>query len=107
MPSLKKARKARIAKGLVFSRDSRFGTQVLLSMHPVAFLRSSQLHPLLHMPSAPMLALMGHLSRQMIKHYPHIRMAAKREAVEVLNITAKPRGHVKEPPKVRPKPVVQ
>ncbi|MGC9999142.1 MAG: hypothetical protein ABSE21_03500 [Bryobacteraceae bacterium] len=42
-----------------------------------------------------------------MEHYPHIRMAAKREAVEVLNITAKPRGYVKASPKVRPKPVVQ
>jgi hypothetical protein len=54
-----------------------------------------------------MLALMGHLSQQMMEHYPHIRMAAKREAVEILNITAKPRGHVRESPEARPKPVVQ
>ncbi len=59
------------------------------------------------MPFAPMLAPMGHLSRQMMEHYPHIRMAAKREAVEVLNITSKLRGNFKESPKVRPKPAVQ
>ena len=31
-----------------------------------------------------MLALMGHMSRAMLERYSHIRMAAKREAVEAL-----------------------
>jgi integrase len=33
-----------------------------------------------------MLALMGHMSRAMIERYSHIRMAAKREAVETLSL---------------------
>jgi integrase len=36
-----------------------------------------------------MLSLMGHISRQMMEHYSHIRLAAKREAVESLSITMK------------------
>lgn len=31
-----------------------------------------------------MLALMGHMSRAMLERYSHIRMAAKRDAVEAL-----------------------
>jgi integrase len=44
-------------------------------------------------PESTMLALAGHMSRAMLERYSHIRMAAKREAVEALS--AKP----KEPPK--------
>ena len=36
-----------------------------------------------------MLALMGHMSRAMLERYSHIRMAAKREAVEALSTTAR------------------
>lgn len=35
-------------------------------------------------PENTMLALMGHMSRAMLERYSHIRMAAKREAVESL-----------------------
>jgi integrase len=35
-------------------------------------------------PESTMLALLGHMSRAMLEHYSHIRMAAKRAAVEVL-----------------------
>jgi hypothetical protein len=37
-----------------------------------------------------MLALMGHMSRAMLERYSHIRMAAKREAVETLSLRTKP-----------------
>ena len=37
-------------------------------------------------PESTMLALMGHMSRAMMERYSHIRMAAKREAVESLTI---------------------
>lgn len=37
-------------------------------------------------PESTMLALMGHMSRAMMERYSHIRMAAKREAVESLAI---------------------
>ena len=33
-----------------------------------------------------MLALLGHMSRAMLERYSHIRMAAKREAVEALTL---------------------
>jgi integrase len=36
-------------------------------------------------PESTMLALMGHMSRAMLERYSHIRMAAKREAVEALS----------------------
>jgi hypothetical protein len=35
-------------------------------------------------PESTMLALAGHMSRAMMERYSHIRMAAKREAVEAL-----------------------
>jgi hypothetical protein len=38
-----------------------------------------------------MLALMGHMSRAMLERYSHIRMAAKRTAVESLAFTPKPK----------------
>ena len=37
-------------------------------------------------PESTMLALLGHMSRAMMDRYSHIRMAAKREAVEALTI---------------------
>lgn len=45
-------------------------------------------------PESTMLAIMGHMSRAMLERYSHIRMAAKRQAVESLN--SKP----KESPKL-------
>ena len=53
-------------------------------------------------PESTMLSLMGHISRQMMEHYSHIRMTAKREAVESLSITMKtktlPENHVNVSP---------
>jgi len=40
-------------------------------------------------PESTMLALMGHMSRAMLEQYSHIRMAAKREAVEALSTASK------------------
>jgi integrase len=40
-------------------------------------------------PESTMLALMGHMSRAMLERYSHIRMNAKREAVEALSMTPK------------------
>lgn len=37
-------------------------------------------------PESTMLALMGHMSRAMLERYSHIRMAAKREAVEAMSL---------------------
>jgi hypothetical protein len=42
-------------------------------------------------PESTMLALMGHMSRAMLERYSHIRMAAKRQAVESLSISGKPK----------------
>lgn len=54
-------------------------------------------------PESTMLALAGHMSRAMLERYSHIRMAAKREAVEALSLTPKnPQsrmGSPKNPPK--------
>jgi integrase len=71
---------------------------------------SCRLHDLRHtaltkmaeagVPESTMLALAGHMSRAMLERYSHIRMAAKREAVESLATTrpaaAKPNGVVQE-----------
>jgi integrase len=35
-------------------------------------------------PDATLMALAGHMSRQMLEHYSHVRMAAKREALDKL-----------------------
>jgi len=40
-------------------------------------------------PESTMLALMGHMSRAMLERYSHIRMAAKRDAVEALAFAPK------------------
>jgi integrase len=40
-------------------------------------------------PETTMLALMGHMSRAMLERYSHIRMAAKRTAVEALTLTSR------------------
>jgi integrase len=40
-------------------------------------------------PESTMLALMGHMSRAMLERYSHIRMAAKRTAVESLTLKPK------------------
>jgi hypothetical protein len=46
-------------------------------------------------PESTMLALMGHMSRAMLERYSHIRMAAKRTAVESLAFTVSPKAEVK------------
>jgi hypothetical protein len=40
-------------------------------------------------PESTMLALAGHMSRAMLERYSHIRMRAKREAVEALSLQIK------------------
>ncbi len=46
-----------------------------------------------------MLALMGHMSRSMLERYSHIRMAAKRDAVEALVTRPKARNRRPSPQK--------
>ena len=50
-------------------------------------------------PESNMLALMGHMSRAMMERYSHIRMAAKREAVENLTTHSKSANSVVVPTK--------
>jgi hypothetical protein len=56
-------------------------------------------------PETTMLALMEHMSRKMLERYSHIRMAAKRTAVESLAApkpeAPKSEAVPKETPKVR------
>jgi hypothetical protein len=40
----------------------------------------------LGVPESTMLAIMGHMSRAMLERHSHIRMAAKRVAVEALSL---------------------
>lgn len=54
-------------------------------------------------PESTMLPLIGHMSRAMMERYNHIRMAAKREAVESLSFrkdNQKPETPAKVPAKV-------
>ena len=56
-----------------------------------------------NVPEGTMLALAGHMSRAMLERYSHIRMAAKRSAVESLSFTKQsqePDGHSKDSTKV-------
>jgi hypothetical protein len=50
-----------------------------------------------------MLAIMGHMSRKMLERYSHIRMAAKRTAVESLAAPKPEAPKSEEVPKVTPK----
>lgn len=50
-------------------------------------------------PESTMLALMGHMSRAMLERYSHIRMAAKREAVEALTTQRKTQNSEQSPTK--------
>jgi len=53
-----------------------------------------------------MMAIMGHVSRAMLERYSHVRMEAKRAAVEALTLGSGKQGgagfdgYVKESPKV-------
>jgi hypothetical protein len=38
------------------------------------------------------MAIAGHVSREMLEHYSHVRMQAKREAVAALDITGQVLG---------------
>jgi integrase len=51
-------------------------------------------------PESTMLALMGHMSRAMMERYSHIRMAAKREAVEFLTTRREVKNSEAAPTKV-------
>jgi integrase len=53
-------------------------------------------------PESTMLALAGHMSRAMLERYSHIRLKAKREAVDTLKLADRGQSHVKESTKVRP-----
>ena len=53
-------------------------------------------------PESTMLALMGHMTRAMMERYSHIRMAAKREAVEALTAGYTETGSTVVPPIVPP-----
>jgi len=59
-----------------------------------------------NVPESTMMALAGHMSRAMLERYSHIRMAAKREAVESLAFpkAVNANGVPKESPKVNRKP---
>ena len=57
-------------------------------------------------PESTMMALMGHMSRAMIERYSHIRMAAKREAVEALTLSRSAESVVGVPTKVPTQKIV-
>jgi hypothetical protein len=54
-------------------------------------------------PESTMLAIMGHMSRKMLERYSHIRMAAKRAAVESLAAPKPEAPKSAELPKETPK----
>lgn len=58
-------------------------------------------------PESTMLALMGHMSRKMLERYSHIRVAAKREAVEALNLRTDSDAVPTKVPTVKAKAAIQ
>jgi integrase len=65
-----------------------------------AGLRGLRFHDLRHhsitrlaeagVPDGTLMALVGHVSRKMLEHYSHIRVQAKRDAVQLLEPKAEP-----------------
>ena len=65
------------------------------NLREAAGLKSFRFHDLRHTaitemaeagaPDATLMAIAGHMSRRMLEHYSHVRMKAKREAVEILS----------------------
>ena len=55
-------------------------------------------------PDATIMAIVGHLSKRMLDHYSHIRMAANRRALESLE---EPREKERQPPSVRGAETIQ
>jgi integrase len=63
--------------------------------HAASLFRGFRFHDLRHQAitelaeagatDATMMALAGHMSREMLEHYSHVRMAAKREALDKLS----------------------
>src|SRR5215475_11602875 len=56
-------------------------------------------------PDRTLMAIAGHVSKAMLEHYSHIRMAAKRAAVDAMDTfkppaNATPETNVENPPKV-------
>jgi hypothetical protein len=49
-----------------------------------AITSTTTLHSIIKIPDATLMALAGHMSREMLEHYSHVRMAAKREALDKL-----------------------
>jgi len=58
-------------------------------------------------PESTMLALMGHMGREMISRYSHIRLAAKRDAVAFVTLAPKPVEPAKEVANAAPRLIVQ
>jgi len=50
------------------------------------------------LPDQTIMALAGHVSQRMLEHYSHIRMNAKREAVDVLGVKPKDGGEARKRP---------
>ena len=51
-------------------------------------------------PESTMMALAGHMSRAMLERYSHVRMEAKRKAVEAISLSKKERHANRVPTKV-------
>jgi len=75
-------RSLRKAAGL---KDLRFHD---LRHHAITELAESQAS------ESTIMSVAGHVSKQMLEHYSHIRLDAKRQAVEALSQRGKPTGHV-------------
>ena len=49
------------------------------------------------MPEQTLMSIAGHVSKSMLEHYSHIRLTAKRAAVDALDTFKPPAGATTEP----------
>jgi integrase len=78
---------------------ARANAKVSCRLHDLRHTYATQLAEL-GTPESTMLALMGWMSRRMLEHYSHIRMAAKREAVRGVTLRPKKDDFSRVPVKV-------
>jgi integrase len=92
--------KSRAEKIYVFSKPTGSWRKAWGTLTKAAGLTGFRFHDLRHhcitrmaengVPEQTLMALAGHISRQMLEHYSHVRMQAKREAVAALDVVSPP-----------------
>jgi integrase len=92
--------KSRAEKVYVFSKPMGSWRKAWGTLTKAAGLTGFRFHDLRHhcitrmaekgVPEQTLMAIAGHISREMLEHYSHVRMQAKREAVAALDVPKNP-----------------